>query len=96
MPNNCLEIYEIPSTSNKPHGKGINATIENFDLNIYEPMAKMTAFRIASKQRLIHWIHCLTYRYHAELGDNENYLFEWTDKQTKQNDKTHDEIQIKI
>jgi hypothetical protein len=33
-PQNCLEIYEILSTLNKPHGKGINTPIENFDLNM--------------------------------------------------------------
>ena len=95
-PKNCSDIYDIPLTPNKPHGKGANAQIEVIDMNIYEPAAKMAAFRVASKERLLHWIHCLTFRYHIELGGNEDYLVEWTDKLSKRSDKIHDEIQIRI
>ena len=65
-------------------------------MNIYEPAAKMAAFRVASKERLLHWMHCLTFRYYIELGGNEDYLVEWTDKLSKRSDKIHDEIQIRI
>ena len=47
----------------------------------------MVAFRVASKERLLHWIHCLTFRYHIELGGNDDYLVEWTDKLSKRSYK---------
>lgn len=93
-----IDKYIIPSNPNKPHGKGANALTERIDLNqnIYEPAARMTAFRVESKERLINWIHCLVFRYHIELGEKDEFLVEWTDKLCKQNESKHDEIQIKI
>jgi hypothetical protein len=72
--------------------------LKKIDLNqnVYEPADRMAAFRVKSRERLIHWIHCLVFRYHVELGEKDEFLVEWIDKLSKHNGNKHDEIQIKI
>ena len=53
--------------------------------DLYMPGAKLTAFRVRSKERFISWIKAFEFRYHHQLVSLEDHTCTWVDKNKTDN-----------
>ena len=51
---------------------------EEINLDLYRPSARCAAFT-TPKERILHWIETLQYRYFETLEDDLSYLMKWID-----------------
>lgn len=87
--NKDYEKYELPEIPNEPTGKGALAKFEDVDNgDLYRPAARMSAFRVQTKERFLNWLKVFTFRYRCQLQLDEfsDYTAIWCDKLQDQGD----------
>ena len=78
--------YHLPTALKPPTGKRLHAPFEDADsVDLYMPGAKLTAFRVRSKERFISWIKAFEFRYHHQLVSLEDHTCTWVDKNKTDN-----------
>ena len=78
--------YHLPTALKPPTGKSLHAPFEDADSgDLYMPVAKLTAFRVRSKERFISWIKAFEFRYHHQLVSLEDHTCTWVDKNKTDN-----------
>jgi hypothetical protein len=72
--------YHLPTALKPPTGKSLHDPFEDADSgDLYMPVAKLTAFRVRSKERFISWIKAFEFRYHHQLVSLEDHTCTWVD-----------------
>jgi hypothetical protein len=60
-----------------PTGKAKSANFEDINLSLYEPAAKMIAFRVGA-ERLPAWVRAIWLRFYEEIGESDKFNVDWT------------------
>ena len=82
--NKDYEKYKLPETPNEPTGKGVLAKFEDADNGtLCLPDARMSAFRVRTRERFLNRQKVFVFRYHYQLGEFSDYTANWLDKSSK-------------
>jgi hypothetical protein len=77
--NKDYEKYKLPETPNER--EKVLAKFEDADNGaLYLPDARMSAFRVRTRERFLNWLKVFAFRYHYQLGEFSDYTANWLDK----------------